>query len=210
MSVNDNFQNKFELNEYLLPDENVFRTTEDLLLNYQKNFVKHIQAQVILSDNPIRLNSEILSLIENVTISNCTLDDQDQVLKIIETNHFLINAINNSSIKKNEYISIIKNKFPFLNLEYIDEIINIESPYKFSIFLFIVLYLNNFYDKKMYWTFLLIFNFSLIATGIGSILLNEIKIQDLRKILNQFDADKNADAITVFLLTNLSSPVEAN
>ena len=49
-----------------------------------------------------------------------------------------------------------------------------------------------------------------IASGIGSILLSELKIQDLRKILNQFDVDKNADAITVFLLANLGSPVEAS
>ena len=210
MSVNDNFQNKFELNEYLLPNEYDFKSIEDLLLNYQKEFIRHIQAQVIFSDNPIRLHSDISSLIENITISNCNLEDQDHVLKVLESNHFLINAMIHSGIKKNEYISIIKKHFPFLNFESIDAIENIKNPYKFSLFLFVILYLNNFSDRKLHWTILLIFNFSLIASGIGSILLSEIKIQDLRKILNQFDVDKNADAITVFLLANLGSPVEAN
>ena len=72
------------------------------------------------------------------------------------------------------------------------------------------MYLNNISDKNLHWAILLIFNFSLISSGIGSILLSELKIQDLRKILNQFDVDKNADAITVFLLANLGSQVEAN
>lgn len=118
--------------------------------------------------------------------------------------------MNHSGIKKNEYISIIKKHFPFLNFVSIDDIENINNPYKFSVFLFVILYLNNTSDKKMLWTILLIFNFSLIASGIGSIILSEIKIQDLRKILNQFDVDKNADAITVFLLANLGSSVEVN
>lgn len=210
MSVNDNIQNKFELNEYLLPNEYDFKSIEDLLLNFQKEFVRHIQAQIIFSDNPIHLHSDILSLIENITISNCTLEDQDHVLKIIESNHFLINAMIHSGIKKNEYISIIKKHFHFLNFESIDAIENIKNPYEFSLFLFVNLYLNNFSDRKLHWTILLIFNFSLIASGIGSIILNEKKIQDLRKILNQFNVDKNADAITVFFLANLGSPVEAN
>lgn len=77
MSVNDNFQNKFEINEYLLPNKYVFKSIEDLLLKYQKEFVRHIQSQVIFSDNPIRLHSDISSLIDNITISNCTLEDQD-------------------------------------------------------------------------------------------------------------------------------------
>lgn len=210
MSVNDNFQNKFELNEYLIPDEYDFKSIDDLLLKYQKDFVRHIQSQVIFSDNPIRLHSDISSLIDNITISNCTLEDQDHVLKILESNHFLINAMSHSGLKKNEYISIIKKHFPLLNFESIEDIENIKNPFKFSIFLFVILYLNNFSDKKLHWTILLLFNFSLIASGIGSINLSEVKIQDLRKILNQFDVDKNADAITVFLLANLGSPVEAS
>ena len=210
MSVNDNFQNKFEINEYLLPNKYDFKSIEDLLLKYQKEFVKHIQSQVIFSDNPIRLHSDISSLIDNITISNCTLEDQDHVLKILESNHFLINAMNHSGLMKNDYISIIKKYFPFLNFESIDFVENIKNPYKFSIFLFVILYLNNISDRNLHWAILLIFNFSLIASGIGSILLSELKIQDLRKILNQFDVDKNADAITVFLLANLGSQVEAN
>ena len=199
MSVNDNFQNKFEINEYLLPNKYDFKSIEDLLLKYQKEFVKHIQSQVIIS-----------SLIDNITISNCTLEDQDHVLKILESNHFLLNAMNHSGLMKNDYISIIKKYFPFLNFESIDFVENIKNPYKFSIFLFVILYLNNISDRNLHWAILLIFNFSLIASGIGSILLSELKIQDLRKILNQFDVDKNADAITVFLLANLGSQVEAN
>lgn len=97
-----------------------------------------------------------------------------------------------------------------MNFESIEDIENIKNPFKFSIFLFVILYVNNFSDKKLHWTILLLFNFSLIVSGIGSINLSEVKIQDLRKILNQFDVDKNADAITVFLLANLGSPVEAS
>ena len=31
----------------------IFKSIEDLLLKYQKEFVSHIQSQVIFSDNPI-------------------------------------------------------------------------------------------------------------------------------------------------------------
>ncbi|WP_436899567.1 hypothetical protein [Acinetobacter gyllenbergii] len=205
MPIDNSVQPIFSLNEALFPDQLKIKLVDTLILNYQKNLVIHIQAQSLFVHNPIHSKSEIISLLNDITVPNHTLKDQDQILEMIENNHFLINKINDTS-DNGEYFSSLKHNFYFLNIDFLDDFSSIKNPLKRSILIFIHLYLRKFFEKKDLWLIILLFNYSLMLSGLESILLNIKQLQDLRTILNQFDIDKNADPLAIFLIAQFEKP----